>query len=1311
MDALEATGLGLPVYIDSGLRNENNNEVLVNTTVDERAFIDEDNTKVYPNNADSRLEVLEGILAAHNCSVRQSMGRWYIFNNSTYNGTGANESITWLQYTYTSASNSSKIDGTNYIPATNVTENVRQDIDGTSSTNLFVKDESLFVMPRYPHGSVEARFQSLRPLNVVPNPNFDQNASGWAAHSSSIDSTLSIDTTGGLDESNAITTNRTRRTVDANSDIWFETAAASSIDISRGFGHKLKFKWNASEFNSNVRSVEMKVQVYVVFSSSVSKTSFSGSANIFDWFAAILGNSSGLTSTVTSNRLYHNFSDQKWKLDSENGGYWDWSSIYYTAKSNGGWREEEIDLGIIGNAVTGPGGGATFPDEKPNVYVRFFYPEAKNSNGNGRGNSTSDADVWIDDIEVKGNYEGEDIDVVFERFQDDYTTTSSYEPNVIGDDVLDQEFYEILSNTTYWESGQNVNSDDSRSLEQLVTNQKLKDYQSQFYYYEADLVNNTAIPLGQHNKVKLSLTDENRTVSFIQNGGRFNVKDNVFSVGMYEPNQTGGTNFGSTDNGGPFVRENINLIGSEPPDRPVVSDYVLSFDIVSNDDDGTSVANGILPANNNFGVIISNRQPGELVEVSFDLRAADDYEIDGTVTLDDTASRPLPTYIESSEVRQVGSVNRVTLVIRIPEEDEYEVLYITGTIDELVGDNSRVILSVTDSMTNATVTEGTSAITEIGPEGATETFYYHIVPSATYEMTTTALTVTLNSVKDGNNSTDTDVTGVIDSSDIQEIQAGTGVIVGIPFKYSNTSPVYAKLTFSGAATTIASTDTVTAQLTVSEAGTDTSNWSIADTSHTFTCVPGTPLLYPFEINPESGRTISASSVTVGSVEESWLDSTYVTASGELSSEATVWFTGTCPTVNSTAAATINVTTGAPSSTDAALHAFTWASGTGYILNGGTQFNVNLQEGETATFNIPIEAAAGNRLGTQNLETKAYTYDITNGTLPTGVTRISRNPYVNPLTGDIENIDFTFQVVGQSTAQSGTISFTGTAGTQTDQYKMRILINSTDAFNATINNSIIEVPFGGSDLGDADGTDRTFTVQSADSGMQYTAVGDITVTSSNTTLISQAATNITKTISSGVITVTISSLTYPTTPGDVDVTLTVAGAVPTSNANFVDATTATITNVTSSTLKANTGVTVFTVTANGAWRLRSTNSSGTPFSMPAINASLMSFSPDRGNAGTFNVTAYPRIVLGTNGRLVNSNGSDNNSGATSGTSYFSIQGLNGSTNLDTDDVAWSAISGDTNVVNSLDVQNISVLTQTQYDALSTPDSNTFYLIST
>ena len=286
------------------------------------------------------------------------------------------------------------------------------------------------------------------------------------------------------------------------------------------------------------------------------------------------------------------------------------------------------------------------------------------------------------------------------------------------------------------------------------------------------------------------------------------------------------------------------------------------------------------------------------------------------------------------------------------------------------------------------------------------------------------------------------------------------------------------------------------------------------------------------------------------------------------------------------------------------------------------------------------------------------------TLPSGIVA-NGAPYRSG-----ENWEIPIQVTIGSSNDSLSIT-QGAISTSVEPYSITFNVNNLGVLNSIITPATRRITFDDVDLGDSI---TSFVISvTPTSGFMFSSVNDIIVD------INEAQVQ----TPNGVVTLAESSFTaaiQPALSGAGAIEILIAGNFPALPGNYVldinivgNATTgsgantevpATVGSVADALgrLSANTGTQVISVTANGAWQLVGTDGL-------AINDPQSAFSPNMGFGNT-NVTVTPRVVLGTNGRLVNSDGSDNPSGATSGTFNYALQDPS-SVTLNTGSGTWTA----------------------------------------
>ena len=231
-EALFQTGLGLDVYVDSGIMDGSNDALTTVTTHSHSVFTNDEQTDLV-----TRKQQLEGILSAFNCKIKQANGRWYIYNASTQNNT-----TTWNVYNYDATTNPDT-----YTLGTPVTENLLRTV-GDSNASIVPVNQDLQVTKRRAFGSVECRPQQQVPRDLVPNGGFfevdanQEGAPGFTFGSSAMPTNDRFDETYYLTNGRSARTTRTIRNIrPVPSDVWFEVdpveiGDSGDVEISHSIG-------------------------------------------------------------------------------------------------------------------------------------------------------------------------------------------------------------------------------------------------------------------------------------------------------------------------------------------------------------------------------------------------------------------------------------------------------------------------------------------------------------------------------------------------------------------------------------------------------------------------------------------------------------------------------------------------------------------------------------------------------------------------------------------------------------------------------------------------------------------------------------------------------------------------------------------------------------------------------------------------------------------------------------------------------------------------------------------------------------------
>ena len=736
--SLRQTGLDLPVYINSGISTASG-DALINALANPYSFY----TNLERTERQTLKDAFEGILSAFNSKLVQSNGRWYIYNASTHGGF-TNES-TWKTYTVVNSA---------YVAGDDVTETLGKSINSLDTTDLIPSNQDLVLNTRRPVGSIECSPKDFVARNIVSNGGFELEEEGWQKGATSYDD-LDFSTTIRLEGRRSITSNRNRRTLTEASDVWFESSTGYSVDSDAGL--EINIDWLGSILvdsgNTGVRNVRLAYQVMFV-----PDTPFQGS----ELFLPVLGfGNIPSYNTFQTQALYWDFVNTEW-IPSSN-------TFLPGSKSETFFREPHV-TDVTKEVVAGPADVDTWLNEKINidaprdyydaqdsafyeipdgkVYLRFFYPRGNRQQGSGkaqyRQHGIGSLRAYVDNIQISSDFESQIESPTFERIQEDYTSTMTYEPTFASESH--ELIIQTLAEKEYWRTGNTLDETLPKSLEEIGTQLKLNDFHEQFKYYEGSLINNTTTPLSPINKVSIAFNNYVETASCIFNGGMFKPKQNVFEVAMYVPNQVldiaptnrmDVTNDDYDPNTGEllpgYYTENINLVATPFPGRSEKVSYVLAFDITAIDlDDGNAVvANGLVPKEEYISLV---GLPGDTITYDLILTPASGYiGSTSSIVVTNTDADPRPEYaIFDAGLTSIQGTLTLPITITFPEKSEYEILKATIGLTEFNAELLPDAVTYTVTTTNPDTTNLTlnkTVFTFTGLPGETLTQTLNIEPT------------------------------------------------------------------------------------------------------------------------------------------------------------------------------------------------------------------------------------------------------------------------------------------------------------------------------------------------------------------------------------------------------------------------------------------------------------------------------------------------------------------------------------------------------------------------------------------------------
>ena len=891
--AIYETGLDLPVYIDSKIY-ESSNDAIISATASSNSFY-----------KDKKLieritikQAIEGYLLAFNCKIYQSNGRFYITNASTHGGTGANEAATFKRYEVVEGA-------TEYTATTDSdSEDLIYTLNGTSTRDLIPAMDDLNLTIRRPAGSVECKPEGLTALEIIENGTFEMvNASGapddWNAHPDSLDQTLTTSSVIRLDGQRSLTTGRSRKSLDKSSEIWFQNTNGINIDQAYDFtisfdmlGELLK-----TSGNDGGRNVLFSFQVFYQTTNAfvTSDLDTDNTSNDPEFLPSYTDRN--------TDRLYFSFENNEWFIPKFNfSAVQDLNETYHTIELAGqdldSWINQSVNIKAV-NEWWHEKDERYYNIEPGSLYLRVFYLQTNKQEGRGvdsyQGNETGTVRVYLDNLRLTTQFDNDITDPTFERLQLDYNRTFDYKPRFASGvhELITQKLYPT---DTYFREGET----ETLTLERIVTQQKLNDYrggntidpeQSSLKYYEGTVINNTVKPFAPKDKLSINYADYTEP-SCIFNGGIFEVKKNAFKFHGYVPNQStdiaGGD--GTVTDGIPgegFYPFNVDLVAAKFPGRSNRVVYTLGFSIDTTAlimGVVTPVDQGLLPiTENNASYIQIIGLPGQVIPMELRLVPISGYTGNpiGCSVKIDSATEPRPLDTTFGEFKNSQGDVVLPLSITIPENPEYEVLYIDGSISEFSGEATpdpvpcSVVIDWSTNLINddslvpskefITEPDGTiipnptpyrTTFNTSGIPGSDVHFTYFVESRSTGNPTFGGIGWNLDAPNFSISETATSLTNL----DARQVGART---IAIDFEYSvPTTPESVSVELIGEATNPGTVDNPVWDYTVTFE-TSGDNFTLFETTNTFRGTENSVIPYNLLVNPNEGYDLRAGAYTYG----------------------------------------------------------------------------------------------------------------------------------------------------------------------------------------------------------------------------------------------------------------------------------------------------------------------------------------------------------------------------------------------------------------------------------------------------------------
>ena len=828
-ELLRQTGNELDLYIWTGIENATG-DFLINTSLLQNAFSDEDEMK-----RSNAKEILEGILASINCKIFQAEGKWFIVNNSSLPDVPT-----------------FKVFGFDGTAKADDTKDLRQYLGGTNETIKQINTPFDFI-PRLAAGSVQADVRTTTPINYVDNSNFnDVTPFGW----NSLDEANFRFSTTTLNGRSLYTTNN-----GAATDLWFNNSTGLSVD------YNAPFKLTADYYQDIQGSViyGTKITAYLWVELPTPITGAKLVSNGLGFFSLLFGQSPITRETFQTTVIQWKTRDERWEpIEGNAPSYAESYQISFDVDSVRGWAELEQEVTKLGTRVNGFEGNELIP-EGGVIRVAFSLPQLLNEDDEVISKGTrTDFQLSVDNVAVRNVFTNDDLNPVFERVQPNELQTINYQPLLYSHPESSVGTYQRLATTDYWRDGVDKTEANALSINEIVTQQILNDNRDQFKYYEGEIVALNNKPLSQIDKILIDFPDQGYVeTSFAQlNGGTFNPKANSYKLAMYVPDQ--GTDIDSV-----FHTEDVNLIAAPFPGK-VNALYVLQFEVTGTvDTDGNPVADGLTPVKT-FAAIEGT--PGDTVQTTVRLTPKAGYRGSMATIAADTTAEPRPKYIRyrGDNFTYVQGDMELVLEIIIPEDPEFETLYIDGVVEEFSGEATpdpvpcSVVIDWSTNLINdgslvpssATAPSYRTIFNTSGIPGSDIHFTYFVESRSTGNAANGGIGWNLDAPNFSISETATSLTNL----DARQVGVRT---IAIDFEYSvPTTPETVAVELIGEATNPSTVDNPVWDYTVTFE-TSGDNFTLFETTNTFRGTENSVIPYNLLVNPNEGYDLRAGAYTYG----------------------------------------------------------------------------------------------------------------------------------------------------------------------------------------------------------------------------------------------------------------------------------------------------------------------------------------------------------------------------------------------------------------------------------------------------------------
>lgn len=445
---------------------------------------------------------LEQILKFTNARIFQSLGRWYIINNSSYSGQAVKDSIASTAAGGTLPTGIRALETANLVNnGTELPKFVVYNYQGTyqSTSNIEVLrklptdltplDNTLFKEYLRPLNEVKITHETSQYLetNQLQNSGFENGLTFWSTYTSTsttspgeISDDFAKQGNQSFKNSQVQTSTNTRKTL---------TSGDVSVVNSTHLGHTLKIN-TYFDVNSNYGEVNFRWQLRIEDNNPI---------------------------PPLDPTYYWNDSSESWTT----------TAVINTQSIDEDpdkWQEFSYDLG-------------SFP-YSGNLVLDLYEPYVQNSGGlNALYYDNITLEFDRKDGDKRTDFYGKIDDFIYRRTR----TSSNLTGNIqITDLQLSHNNYaNALSSTPDIIRPRDNNSSFSTTMEKIVTQQVLNDYRTQLVRYEGKLYNLEKDPMALQNKIWIDFGSSvlREPVSCIIDSMTYNVKRNTYEVIMHIPNQ------------------------------------------------------------------------------------------------------------------------------------------------------------------------------------------------------------------------------------------------------------------------------------------------------------------------------------------------------------------------------------------------------------------------------------------------------------------------------------------------------------------------------------------------------------------------------------------------------------------------------------------------------------------------------------------------------------------------------------------------------------------------------------------------------